>query len=117
MADLVIDNNGNVITMKDHKKNIRDKDGNFEKYVKEDLAESERDAEQAKKERIQRTRESAKRVMEQRSNAVTDKMIAEDNEKGEAAAARREYEKEDAAYKKRKEAFDRMVEARKAQRA
>ncbi len=117
MADLIIDNNGNVITVKDHQKNIRDKDGNFEKYVKEDLAEAERDAEQAKKERIKRTRESARRVMKQRFKAEIDKSIAEDNEKGEAAAARRELEKEDAAYKKRKEAFDRMVEARKAQRA
>lgn len=68
-------------------------------------------------ERVRRRKEAAIQAKKREFSQNADKRIAEDNEKGEAAAARREYEKEDAGYKKRKEAFDRMVEERKAQRA
>ena len=40
-----------------------------------------------------------------------------DDEQGEAAAAHREYLKENEAYQKRKEAFEQLVEKRKAQKA
>ncbi len=113
----IVDKNMNVMTMDDHKKGLRDRDGGIEEHINKDLEEADKAYAKAKIERARRRKEAAEQAKKREFSEGTAKMIAGDNEKGEVAAIRKEYEKENAAYEKRKEAFNRLVEERKAQKA
>lgn len=120
MADInykFLDKGMNVTTLQEHKKALRDRDGGISEHIDQDLQETENASAQAKINRARRRQEAARQANKAMTEKAVNLQIAKDNEKGEAAAARREYEKEDEAYKKRKEAFDRMVEERKAQKS
>ena len=106
-----------VMTMDEHKKGLRDRDGGIEEHINKDLEEANQAYAKAKIERARRRKEAAEQAKKREFSEGTAKMIAGDNEKGEVAAIRKEYEKENAAYEKRKEAFNRLVEERKAQKA
>ncbi len=105
------------MTAEEHKKSLRDRDGGISEHIEQDSKENSQASAQAKSERIRRRKEAVRQAKKKEFYQNQEKRMAMDDEQGEAAAAHREYLKEKEAYLKRKEAFEQLVEKRKAQKA
>ena len=114
---IFINKDGTIMTTEEHKKSLRDRDGGISEHIEKDSEENRQASAQAKSERARRRKEAVTQAKKREFNQNLDKRIAMDDEQGEAAAAHREYLKENEAYQKRKEAFEQLVEKRKAQKA
>lgn len=117
MSNIFINKDGTIMTTEEHKKSLRDRDGGISEHIEKDSEENRQASAQAKSERARRRKEAVIQAKKREFHQNLDKRIAMDDEQGEAAAAHREYLKENEAYQKRKEAFEQLVEKRKAQKA
>ena len=108
--DYVMNKDGTIVDMETHQADISFQDGNIQ-TKEDDVFEK---ATLASINRMKARVRSAREVMKARDRLAAETDIAQNNENGFAAQFIKENEKDIDNYQKRKEAFARLVEERKA---
>lgn len=108
--DYVMNKDGTIVDMKTHQADVSSQDGNVQAQ-EDDVVEK---APLASINRMKARVRSAREVMKARDRLAAETDIAKNNENGFAAQFVKENEKDIDNYQKRKEAFARLAEERKA---
>lgn len=114
MENKYIIKDGTLTNYEEHKKSIRDKDGDVSKNIDQDMAAEEAAYAAKKNARTKLAQERAQAISKKKNALMTEELIAQDASKGEVAEWIKEGEAELEASSKKIAANKALVEKRKA---